>query len=384
MYANSKNGTIDANPAVCLSGPVGSYISKRGQEMQKILVVDDAEVNREILRVILEDDYDVIMAADGEEALDALKRRQDDVSAVLLDLHMPKIDGFAVISDLKDHGWLQKIPVLIISSEHAIEVENKCLEMGVSDFIHKPFETSIVKNRVRNAMQLFAYKNQLEQKVEEQEETLEKQHRIIEMQAEKLRETEPFNRLMMEYRAAIMEVETRLKVLNEEFSQVYNRNPFESIKSRLKTPTSIYAKMAYKGYPVTVESIREHLTDVAGLRVICSFPDDIYRLADLLVKQDDFILLRKKDYISNPKANGYRSLHLILSVPIFLSNEKKYMKAEVQFRTIAMDFWASLEHKLKYKKDVENTEEIERQLRACADSIEALDYQMQDIRDKIK
>lgn len=352
--------------------------------MQKILVVDDAEVNREILRVMLEDDYDVIMAADGEEALDALKRRQDDISAVLLDLHMPKMDGFAVISDLKEHGWLQKIPVLIISSEHAIEVENKCLEMGVSDFIHKPFETSIVKNRVKNAMQLFAYKNQLEQKVEEQEETLEKQHRIIEMQAKKLRETEPFNRLMMEYRAAIMEVETRLKVLNEEFSQVYNRNPFESIKSRLKTPTSIYAKMAYKGYPVTVENIREHLTDVAGLRVICSFPDDIYRLADLLVKQDDFILLRKKDYISNPKDNGYRSLHLILSVPIFLSNEKKYMKAEVQFRTIAMDFWASLEHKLKYKKDVENTEEIERQLRACADSIEALDYQMQDIRDKIK
>lgn len=352
--------------------------------MQKILVVDDAEVNREILRVMLEDDYDVAMAADGEEALCALKGQQDDISALLLDLHMPKMDGFAVISDLKEHGWLQKIPVLIISSEHAIEVENKCLEMGVFDFIHKPFETSIVKNRVRNAMELFAYKNQLEQKLEEQEETLEKQHKIIEMQAKKLRETEPFNRLMMEYRAAIMEVETRLKVLNEEFSQVYNRNPFESIKSRLKTPTSIYAKMAYKGYPVTVENIREHLTDVAGLRVICSFPDDIYRLADLLIKQDDFILLRKKDYIRNPKENGYRSLHLILSVPIFLSNEKKYMKAEVQFRTIAMDFWASLEHKLKYKKDIESTEEIERQLRACADSIEALDYQMQDIRDKIK
>lgn len=351
--------------------------------MQKILVVDDSEVNRDILRVMLEDDYDVAMAADGEEALYALKRHQEDILAMLLDLHMPKMDGFAVISDLKEHGWLQKIPVLIISSEHAIEVENKCLEMGVSDFIHKPFETSIVKNRVKNAIQLFAYKNQLEQKVEEQEETLEKQNRIIEMQAEKLRETEPFNRLMMEYRAAIMEVETRLKVLNEEFSQVYNRNPFESIKSRLKTPRSIYAKMAYKGYPVTVESIREHLTDVAGIRVICSFPDDIYRLADLMTKQDDFILLRKKDYISNPKNNGYRSLHLILSVPIFLSDEKKYVKAEVQFRTIAMDFWASLEHKLKYKKDVENTVEIEKQLRVCADSIEALDYQMQDIRDKI-
>ncbi len=351
--------------------------------MQKILVVDDAEVNREILRVMLEDDYNVVMAADGEEALFMLKKQREEFSAVLLDLHMPKRDGFAVISDLKAQGWLQKIPVLIISSEHAIEVENRCLEMGVSDFIHKPFETSIVKNRVKNAMQLFTYKNQLEQKVEEQEETLEKQHQIIEMQAEKLRETEPFNRLMMEYRATIMEVETRLKVLNEEFSQVYNRNPFESIKSRLKSPTSIYAKLAYKGYPVTVESIREHLTDVAGLRVICSFPDDIYRLADFLIKQDDFILLRKKDYISSPKPNGYRSLHLILSVPIFLSDEKKYMKAEVQFRTIAMDFWASVEHKLKYKKDVEDTEEIERQLRICADSIEALDYQMQDIRNKI-
>lgn len=351
--------------------------------MQKILVVDDAEVNREILRSMLEDDYAVDMAADGEEALCMLKENRSDIAAVLLDLHMPKMDGFAVIADLKRHGWLQKIPVLIISSEHAIEIENRCLEMGVSDFIHKPFEASIVKNRVRNTMDLFTYKNQLERKVEEQEETLEKQHRIIEMQAEKLRETEPFNRLMMEYRFTIMEVETRLKILNEEFSQVYNRNPFEAIKSRLKLPTSIYAKLAYKGYPVTVESIREHLNDVAGLRVICSFPDDIYRLADLLIKQDDIILLRKKDYIRNPKPNGYRSLHLILSVPIFLSNEKKYMKAEVQFRTIAMDFWASLEHKLKYKKNVQNTEEIVGQLRDCADSIEALDYQMQDIRNKI-
>ncbi|MCM1122831.1 MAG: response regulator [Eubacterium sp.] len=351
--------------------------------MQRILVVDDAEVNREILRIMLKDDYAVDLAADGEEALCVLREKQGDIAAILLDLHMPRLDGFAVIADLKEHGWLQKIPVLIISSERATEVENQCLEMGVSDFIHKPFEASVVKNRVKNTMELFTYKNQLEQKVEEQEETLERQNRIIEIQAEKLRETEPFNRLMMEYRSAIMEVETRLKVLNEEFSQMYNRNPFESIKSRLKSPTSIYAKLAYKGYPVTVESIRSHLTDVAGLRVICSFPDDIYRLADLLIKQDDFILLREKDYIRNPKVNGYRSLHLILNVPIFLSNEKKYVKAEVQFRTIAMDFWASLEHKLKYKKNVENTVEIEKMLRTCADSIEALDYQMQDIRDKI-
>lgn len=359
------------------------YIVLKGKIMRRVLVVDDAEINREILCNMLSDDYAVDMAADGEEALDILQKNRADTAAILLDLHMPRMDGFAVIDALKDSGWLQKIPVLIISSEHAMEIENRCLEMGVSDFIHKPFEASIVRNRVNNVVELFACKNQLEQKVEEQEEVLKKQYRIIEMQAEKLRESEPFNRLMMEYRSAIMEVETRLKVLNEEFSQVYNRNPFESIKSRLKTPTSIYEKMALKGYPVTVESIREHLTDVAGLRVICSFPDDIYRLADLLIKQDDFILLRKKDYIRNPKDNGYRSLHLILGVPIFLSNEKKYVKAEVQFRTIAMDFWASLEHKLKYKKDVEDTEEIVGQLRACADSIEILDYQMQDIRNKI-
>ena len=188
---------------------------------------------------------------------------------------------------------------------------------------------------------------------------------------------------MMEYRFAIMEVETRLKVLNEEFSHKYKRNPFESIKSRLKSPESIYEKLERKGYPVTMENIREHLTDIAGLRVICSFPDDIYRLAELLIKQDDIILLRKKDYIEAPKANGYRSLHLILSVPVFLPDEKKYMKAEVQFRTIAMDFWASLEHKLKYKKDIDGTDEIELQLKECADSIELLDYRMQEIRDKI-
>ena len=122
---------------------------------------------------------------------------------------------------------------------------------------------------------------------------------------------------------------------------------------------------------------------MAGVRVICSFPDDIYRLAELLSRQDDIILLRKKDYIKTPKENGYRSLHLILSVPVFLPHEKKYMKAEVQFRTIAMDFWASLEHKLKYKKNIENTDEIGVQLKECADSIESLDYRMQEIRDKI-
>ncbi len=351
--------------------------------MQRILVVEDAQLNRELLKDMLKDEYRVDTARDGEEALEKLRMHAGDMSAILLDLQMPRRDGFSVIAEMRERGWIKKIPILVISGEDATEVENQCFEMGVSDFIHKPFEVSIVRNRVRNTMELFASRNQLEQKVEQQEQTLKEQYQIIRMQEEKLRTAKPFNRLMMEYRSAIMEMETRLKVLYEEFAQEYNRNPFESIKSRLKSPASIYEKLERKGFEETVESIRENLTDVAGVRVICSFPDDIYRLAELLIKQDDIILFRKKDYIMYPKSNGYRSLHLIVEVPIFLSNEKKYMKVEVQFRTIAMDFWASLEHKLKYKKNVANTDEIERQLKACADSIEDLDYQMQEIRNKI-
>ena len=225
--------------------------------MQKILVVDDVEINRELLHNILKDDYIIEMAGDGEQAIQKLKENQGKIAAILLDLQMPKKDGFAVIADMKKNGWMPKLPVLVISGEYSVEVENQCFELGVSDFIHKPFESSIVKNRIRNTLELFAYKNQLEQKVEEQEEKLKRQHELIEKQAQKLRRTESFNRLMMEYRAAIREVETRLLVLNEEFSQEYNRNPFESIKSRLKTATSIYEKLERKGFPIAVESIRE-------------------------------------------------------------------------------------------------------------------------------
>ena len=197
-------------------------------------------------------------------------------------------------------------------------------------------------------------------------------------------EARPFMELMTQYRCAIMEVETKLRVLDAEFSLAYNRNPFESIKTRLKSPKSIMEKLKRKGLPVTVESIRENLHDVAGIRVICSFPEDIYHLARLLVVQDDIILIEQKDYIKNPKPNGYRSLHLILDIPIFLSNEKKHMKVEVQFRTIAMDFWASLEHKLKYKKDIEDAEEIGVLLKECADSIAEMDDRMQEIRTRIE
>lgn len=193
-----------------------------------------------------------------------------------------------------------------------------------------------------------------------------------------------FKELMMQYRCALMEVETKLNVLNAEFTMKNNRNPFESIKSRIKTPRSILEKLQRKGYEISVKGIEENLADVAGIRVICSFPDDIYATAKMLTDQDDIRVLEVKDYIINPKPNGYRSLHLILEVPIFLSNEKKNMKVEVQFRTIAMDFWASLEHKLKYKKNIENAEEISKELQRCAEASSQLDLRMQALRDRIE
>ena len=194
---------------------------------------------------------------------------------------------------------------------------------------------------------------------------------------EHLEQAHAFLELLMQYKCALMEVETKLNVLNAEFALKHSRNPFESIKSRIKTPASILEKL------FTVESIEGNLFDIAGIRVICSFPDDIYTTAALLAKQDDVRVLTEKDYIKNPKPNGYRSLHLIVEVPIFLSEEKKYMKVEVQFRTIAMDFWASLEHKLKYKKDLDDQAAILAELKACADGIATLDLRMQSIRDRI-
>ena len=182
-------------------------------------------------------------------------------------------------------------------------------------------------------------------------------------QVEALKQAKPFVELMMYNRCAIREIETKLRVLDEEFSILADRNPIQTIKSRVKKPISIIEKLQRRGYEVTVENMREHLTDIAGVRVICSFVEDIYKLSELLLSQDDIILVEVKDYIKNPKPNGYRSLHLIIEIPIFLSQEKKHMRVEVQFRTIAMDFWASLEHQLKYKKKIENPEKIANELK---------------------
>ncbi len=195
----------------------------------------------------------------------------------------------------------------------------------------------------------------------------------------------PMNQLMSYYRCAIMEVETKFKVLNEQFSLQYDRNPIETIKSRLKSTEGIIKKLKRKNYPLSLESIEENIHDIAGIRVICSFPEDIYLLSDCLLQQDDIKLIEVKDYIKNPKESGYRSLHLIIEVPIFLQNEKRNMKVEVQLRTIAMDFWASLEHKLRYKKDIPENEAklIAEELVECAEISANLDNRMEIIRNKI-
>ncbi len=192
-----------------------------------------------------------------------------------------------------------------------------------------------------------------------------------------------FRLLMMKYDCALSEVRTKLDVLNKELALRNKRNPFEAIKMRIKTPESIYNKLSSKGVDITIDNINKNLSDVAGIRVICSFVDDIYMLADCLARQDDIKVLQKKDYIQKPKKSGYRSLHLIIEIPIFLTDNKEYMKVEVQFRTIAMDFWATLEHKMKYKKDIENAEVISEDLKFSADLINQIDMRMQQIREKI-
>ena len=207
---------------------------------------------------------------------------------------------------------------------------------------------------------------------------------LIARKSEIMEQTRPFAELMMRYKCAMLEVKTKFDVLNTQLSLENDRNPFESINCRIKTVASIIEKLNRKGFELSPESIEKNLNDVAGIRVNCSFIEDIYLLADRLCSQDDIRLIERKDYIKNPKPNGYRSLHLIVEIPIFLMDEKKFMRVEVQFRTIAMDFWASLEHKLKYKKNIEtDLQEISAELKTCAEEISRLDNKMQEIHNKI-
>ena len=193
----------------------------------------------------------------------------------------------------------------------------------------------------------------------------------------------PYKELMAYYKCAMMEVETKFRVLSEELSLEYDRNPIETIKTRLKSVESIGDKMSRLNLPLTVDNIEQNLNDVAGVRIICGFPSDIYTLADAFLRQDDITLVQRKDYIKNPKPNGYRSLHLIVEIPIYLHDEKKRMKVEVQFRTISMDWWASLEHKIRYKKDVLIPDGVVDELKDCAEAAAILDKRMESISKRI-
>lgn len=201
---------------------------------------------------------------------------------------------------------------------------------------------------------------------------------------ETMKVLEDFDILMMRYDSAIREVRTKLEILNDELSLLSEQSPISSISSRRKKPFSILEKLKRQGDMISLQSIQENLNDVAGIRVICSFVDDIYKVAKMLVQQDDIKLIRVKDYIQNPKPNGYRSYHMIVEVPVFFSNEKRPMRVEVQIRTVAMDFWASLEHQMKYKQDIDNADEIMTELKECADTIAETDMRMLKIREKIR
>ncbi len=185
------------------------------------------------------------------------------------------------------------------------------------------------------------------------------------------------------YLSATREITTKLEILNDEFKYLKDRNPIQLIKTRIKTPKSIFKKLQKLGYELSTESARNNLNDIAGIRVICSYIDDIYLIANLLTSQNDIELIRTRDYIKNPKPNGYRSLHLIVTVPVFFSDRTEVVKVEVQIRTIAMDFWASLEHELSYKLVDGKTDAVIKELKDCADVITDTDIRMQRLHNII-
>lgn len=193
-----------------------------------------------------------------------------------------------------------------------------------------------------------------------------------------------FAKLMSYYRCAMLEMETRFNVLNEEYLLEYGRSPINTVKSRLKTLPSLQEKVKRRNITFSLEEIEAEIHDIAGVRVICAFPEDVYTVADALLKQDDILLIKRKDYIAEPKPNGYRSLHLIVAVPVYLSTGKRMTKVEIQIRTIAMDFWASLEHQLRYKQNTVFTEEMARELLECAQQSADLDARMDKLRKSVK
>ena len=192
-----------------------------------------------------------------------------------------------------------------------------------------------------------------------------------------------FFTMQCRYQAAIREVQTKLEILDNEFQSKHRRNPIHHMQCRMKSIPSIIEKLQRKGLPVCMEAAVQHLTDIAGIRVICSYIDDIYMIADLLTRQDDVRVVKRRDYIQHPKENGYRSLHLVLEIPVFLQEGKTFIPVEVHIRTIAMDFWASLEHTLRYKGIAEIPEDISEALHIAAMEIQSLDERMQAIHNRV-
>ena len=192
-----------------------------------------------------------------------------------------------------------------------------------------------------------------------------------------------YQEVMMRYHCAILEMRTKLEVLSKDMTVRYRRNPIEFIESRLKKPSSIARKLKKMGLEVTVDNMTQHLSDIAGIRVLCAYIDDIYEIARMLARQKDVRIITVKDYIKAPKDNGYRSYHLIVEIPVYFSDKVRPVRCEIQIRTIAMDFWATLDHDMQYKKQVEDSEAIMRELRECADVIHQTDEKMMRLRERI-
>lgn len=202
--------------------------------------------------------------------------------------------------------------------------------------------------------------------------------------ADRFSEVDTWQTMMFLYNAALKLVSTKIEILNDEFFHVHNYNPIEHVKSRIKSAESIVKKLKRNGYEVNIYNMVQHLNDIAGIRIICSFSSDIYRIAEMISNQSDVRVLQIKDYIASPKPNGYKSYHLVVSVPIYLSDGPADAKVEIQIRTIAMDFWASLEHKIYYKFEGNAPANIRMDLKECADIVEMLDARMLSLNESLQ
>ena len=206
----------------------------------------------------------------------------------------------------------------------------------------------------------------------------------MDINLDRTNDVENWTELILLYSSALKQIETKLEILNDEFQHVHRYNPIEHVKSRLKTSESIVKKLKRNGYESTIENMVKYVNDIAGIRIICSFTTDIYRIAEMIANQSDIKVLSVKDYIKKTKPSGYKSYHMIVSIPIYLSDRIIDAKVEIQIRTVAMDFWASLEHKINYKFEGNAPEHIKDELYACAQMVSALDAKMLSLNEEIQ